>query len=237
MLIHTTSLLARHLGAAFFTLGAVTLGWIAVWTGFCFVLMLLGNMSLGLYIAGALLVLLGVVPALVFPVVPAVLIAERATRQLGKARYVAQLPIVAGLSFLGVIILAALGLLGSLVLGSLPLAYLGLAAIMALPVAGVYWLTAKVIEVGIDSVKQTLTLILAGLRGAIDLAAYLRQGLVVKRQPGSTPDSANAQPTGQRPDNEWDTRSNAEAQTTTGALNPADTTDNKPSNGPTTPAP
>ena len=186
MLIHSTSLLARHVGAAIFTVGAVTIGWVAVWTGFSLVLALMGNMSMGLYVAGCLLVLLGVLPAMVFPVVPAVLIAERLTRQLGKVRYVAQLPIVAGLTFLGVIVLAILGLLGSLVFGSAPLAYLGMAAIMALPVAGVYWLTAKVIEVGIDSVKQTITLIIAGLRGVIDLATYLRQGRVVRSKPAST---------------------------------------------------
>ncbi len=190
MSIDRASRAARHTIAALITFVSIAAVWFVFWTFLTLLIILIGKMSLVTYIGGIFLVLVGLLPALVV-VIPAVLWAEHITQRLGPVRYIAQFPIVIGITFfLALALLFFSGFLAWL-WSPLILEYAGIAVFMALPIAVVYWLIAKCVEFGIESVRDTLSLILAGLRGAIDLARYIRFGEIIKRNP--TPQQAQPQ--------------------------------------------
>jgi hypothetical protein len=193
MFIDRASRLARHSVATLITFVGITVVWFVLWTLLSLLILMIGNMSLATYIGGLFLVLVGLLPALAV-VVPAVLFAERMTDSLGVVRYVAQIPIVIGLTFLFALALLFFSGLLAWLWSPLLLEYAGLSVFMALPIAVVYWLTAKCVEFGIESVRETITLIFAGLRGAIDLLRYLRSGEIIKRSSDPTPAPAPVTP-------------------------------------------
>lgn len=171
----------RHIAATLFTLVSVAGIWFLTWTFICLLLtFLFAEISASTYFLGLSIVFIGLLPSLLI-VIPAVLWAERITEPTGVLRYLAQIPIVFGIVIVTSISMLIFGALMSWLLIPGFLGYIGLPAIMALPIAGIYWIICKWIEFGLDSIRELLSLIVSGFRGAIDLFQLIRHGKVVPK--------------------------------------------------------
>jgi hypothetical protein len=191
---------ARHIAATLITLLSVAGLWFIAWSGLCFFLiLLLAKISLATYVTGLFLVFVGLIPALAI-IIPSVLWAERLTDGAGLFRYVVQIPIVFPLVLAASLALLIIGGLVNWLLIPGFLGYVGLPAVMALPIAGIYWIICKWIEFGLESIRELLSLIIAGLKGGIDLFQFLRSGQVIPKVKSwvkpltSSPDTPHSTP-------------------------------------------
>lgn len=173
---------ARHLVAGFVTFAGTVLAWFVVWSLVCIPLGLVGAISPWVYLQGLWLVFVGLVPSL-FMVVPCVILAERLTSPVGVFRYVAQIPIVLGVTLMGVFTLGVIGLLVNWLLLPGFMGYVGVCLVMALPISVGYWLSCKAIEFGLESVGEVLAMIGAGIKGSADLYQYVQAWRAQRRVP------------------------------------------------------